>query len=332
MAREWHLNWTTSKPMPEPRSDYAAGVLDGKLIIAGGTYWDGTKGHWIKKHFTASTHAFDPASGTWTQLPDLPVPLGGAASATVEKQLFVFGGYNGSTVNRDIFSLRRVGGRYEWRRLGSMNVDRVFAVAIAVRRKIYIVGGATKFEPYDEAGTCCTTRSETNTLFVFDTEAPNGSSAWRELRPSPGIGRLASAAVADGRVIWLFGGLSQANSTDPIAQSETVFRYDIAGDEWTSEGSLPPALAQLQPLSPIRVEQEVLLLTGQRRIWRFTPETRIYEETTAMPVAVAVDRFFLIGNRIVGAGGEDEIEGPRRRSPITFEAEILRVNTPNSTN
>jgi hypothetical protein len=41
------------------QSDYAAGALDGKLAIAGGIYGEGTKGRWIKKHFSASTHDFD---------------------------------------------------------------------------------------------------------------------------------------------------------------------------------------------------------------------------------------------------------------------------------
>ena len=39
------LTWNLSTPMPEPRSDYAVGAMDGKLIIAGGTWWMGSKGN-----------------------------------------------------------------------------------------------------------------------------------------------------------------------------------------------------------------------------------------------------------------------------------------------
>src|SRR5215468_828992 len=97
------LHWSMSTPMPEPRSDYAAGVVGGKLIVAGGTFWTGTKGHWIKKQFSASTHAFDPASQKWEKLSDLPTPLACAGYAVIAGRLFVLGGFTGATVNRKIF-------------------------------------------------------------------------------------------------------------------------------------------------------------------------------------------------------------------------------------
>ncbi len=50
--------------MPEPRSDYAAGVVAGKLIGLAQTYWTGLQGTG-SRNSSASTHAFDPASATW---------------------------------------------------------------------------------------------------------------------------------------------------------------------------------------------------------------------------------------------------------------------------
>ena len=38
------LQWQQSDSFPEPRSGYSGDVLDGRLVIAGGTYWDGTAG------------------------------------------------------------------------------------------------------------------------------------------------------------------------------------------------------------------------------------------------------------------------------------------------
>src|SRR6266567_7679511 len=117
------LHWSLSTPMPEPRSDYAAGVVGGKLVIAGGTYWTGSKGNWIKKHFSASTHAFDPESQTWGKLPDLPVPLGCAGAAVVGDRLFVVGGFTGSEINRKIFVLERRQGNYAWSEFGEVPFD-----------------------------------------------------------------------------------------------------------------------------------------------------------------------------------------------------------------
>jgi N-acetylneuraminic acid mutarotase len=81
------VQWSLSTPLPEPRAGYAAGILNGKLIIAGGSYWEGTKGKWIRKLYTTSTHAFDPATERWEQLPDMPIALGYAASVEVGNRL-----------------------------------------------------------------------------------------------------------------------------------------------------------------------------------------------------------------------------------------------------
>lgn len=129
--KPWSLEWSKSAPFPEPRAGYAAGVLNGKLVIAGGTYWEGAPGHWTKRRFSASTHAFDPVTQQGEKLPDLPVPLGYAASATVGNQLFVLGGYTGTTVNRQIFTLQKTYGRYVWGIFGSMKIDRVFASTVS---------------------------------------------------------------------------------------------------------------------------------------------------------------------------------------------------------
>src|SRR5208337_4815573 len=112
------LHWSLSTPMPEPRSDYVAGVVGGKLVVAGGTYWTGSKGNWIKKHFSASTHAFDPESQTWEKLPDLPVPLGCAGGAVIGGKLFVVGGFTGSEVNRKIYVLEKRQSVYAWKEAG----------------------------------------------------------------------------------------------------------------------------------------------------------------------------------------------------------------------
>ena len=85
------LQWRKSTPLPEPRAGHAAGLLDGKFVIAGGTWWEGEKGNWTQKIFSASTHAFDPDTESWERLPDAPFPFGYAAYTVVENRLYVLG-------------------------------------------------------------------------------------------------------------------------------------------------------------------------------------------------------------------------------------------------
>jgi N-acetylneuraminic acid mutarotase len=294
--------------------------VDGKLIIAGGTYWDGTEGHWTKKRYSASTHAFDPASQHWERLPDLPIGLGYAASTVVDNKLFVLGGYTGSSVNRKIFTLGKVGTRYVWSVLGEMSADRIFASAVSVKRLIYLVGGTTSFEAYDAAGTCCTTNTVTNTLLVFDTDSP--VKGWRQLAPFPGRGRWLPAATTDSKSIWLFGGMFQSDSKDPVTNFSEVLKYNFARQSWSAMLPLPKTIADMQPLCSLKIRDRVFLFTGEKTVWQLDLGTERYSETTPMPEAVVVDQFFWLRHRIIGAGGESQVEGPRRRSEWTFVARI----------
>ena len=315
------LEWSKSASFPEPRAGYAAGVINGKLVIAGGTYWDGIKGHWTKKLYSASTHAFDPVSRRWEKLPALPISLGYAASTVVNERLFVLGGYTGSSVNRRIFMLQNVGSRYTWSVCGEMSADRNFASAVSVKGLIYLVGGTTSFEALDAAGTCCTSNTVTRSLLVFNTDAP--AKGWRELAPYPGRGRWMPAVATDGKAIWLFGGLFQSDSNAPVTDFDDVLRYDVVRGTWSVVSTLPKTVADAQPLSSLRIKDHLFLFTSQNTVWQLNLHTQRYTETTPMPEAVFVDQFVWLHHRIIGAGGESQTEGPRRRSQWTFNAQIV---------
>jgi len=316
----WSLEWTQSASFPEPRSGYAAGVLDGKLVIAGGTYWEGTPGHWTKKLYSASTHAFDPTSQHWEKLPDLPVPLGYPASAVVGGRLFVLGGYTGSTVNHQIFALQKTGGQYAWRVSGSIKADRIFAPAVSVGRVIYVVGGTTAFEAFDAAGTCCASNTATSTLLELDTDHP--ANGLKQLSSYPGKARWLSSVASDGKSIWLFGGLFQAEQKAPVTKFDEVLRYDLSTGQWHVMPPLPTGAADLQPLTSLVIPNYILLFSAKKHVWKLDLRSQRYAKTTPMPEAVAVDRFLWLHQQIIGAGGEIQPEGPRRRSPLTLIARL----------
>lgn len=190
------LKWAMSTPLPEARAGYAAGLVGGKLVIAGGTYWEGTKDHWIKKIFCGTTHAFDPVSETWEKLPDAPIPFGYAADVVVADKLFVLGGYTGSRTSRKILVLEEKRDRYMWSVLGDLPADRLFARALSVGNNLYLLGGTREFEPYDEAGTCCTSNTASKVLMALDTTDPK--KVWRRLPPHPGAKRWLFSTETDG--------------------------------------------------------------------------------------------------------------------------------------
>ncbi len=310
------LHWSKSTAMPEPRSDYAAGVVAGKLIVAGGTYWTGSKGNWIKKQFSASTHAFDPASATWEKLPDLPVPLACAASAVAGGKLFVVGGFTGTAVSRKTYVLEFVKGKFAWKEFGDFPFDRVYPRAASIGGLLYLVGGTTRFEPRDPTGTCCTSKTATRTLMVLDTAHPE--KGWRELEPFPGPLRFYFNVEADGRALWMFSGIYQANPKDPIDTFKDVSRYDPALGKWTAAKPLPEVSQAGNSPFPVFVGDSIVVINDFKKVWRFDLAAQTYQDLAPLPEAASVDRYVWLNERIIGASGENFIEPPRRRSDWVF--------------
>ena len=315
-AQLGHLHWTKSTPLPEPRAGHAAGVLDGKLVIAGGTYWKGKKGNWTKKVFSARTHAFDPTTQKWEQLPDAPIPFGYAAFTVVENQLYVLGGYDGQKESREILTLARRGTEYVWEIFGKLPETRLFGWAGGSGSSIYLLGGVTKFEPMDETGSCCTSTTTTKQLQVFDTADPD--KGWRDLPPYPGDKRWLFSAETDGKSVWMFGGIYTANAKDAPTKFGQAFRYSLQEQTWHNLPSLPQESLKATPLVPLYADGKILFMSFAKTVWQFDLKTLEYSKLSPLPEEAFVDRFVWLDKQIIGAGGENKIESPRRRSEWTF--------------
>lgn len=319
-SEQLSIKWAQSTAFPEPRAGYAAGVLGGKLIIAGGTYWEGAKGHWTKKSFSASTHAFDPKNEKWEKLPDAPFAFGYAAYTVVANKLFVLGGHTSSGVNRKILTLQPFKNGFVWEYFGEMPEDRLFAQAVTIGTKIYLLGGTTKFEPFDAAGTCCTSLSAINTLMVLDTA--NSQAGWEKLAPYPGDKRWLFTAETDGKSIWMFGGVFQAHQKDPVRNFYEVLRYQVKTGEWSAVATLPRETPEETTLSPMFLRDSIILINSTKKVWQFDLESLQFRQLSQLPQAAFVDKFVWLDSLIVGAGGENSIEGPRRRSEWTFVGKV----------
>ncbi len=73
--------------MPTARSALAAGVIGGRIVIAGGEFQDPT----MMATFRV-VEAYDPASNTWATLPPLPVSRHGLAGGVIGNRFYVVGG------------------------------------------------------------------------------------------------------------------------------------------------------------------------------------------------------------------------------------------------
>jgi hypothetical protein len=314
------LNWTRSTPFPEPRAGCAVGLLNGKYVVVGGSYWEGIKGNWTMKHFTSAAHAFDPLTNEWQKLPECPITLGYAAHTVINDKMFVIGGYTGLGGNRKILTLEQRGERYVWEHFADIPENRLFSVALGIGTELFLLGGAKEFEPYDPIGTCCTTLTATNSLWALDIKHPE--KGWRELPSHPGSGRWMFTAETDGKSIWMFGGSFQTEKEAEFEYFNEVLQYSIAESAWKRVARLPTESTTVLPLVSVYVDGKIILISREKRVWEMDLTTLKYVELESVPEAAFVDKFVYSKGMLIGAGGENAVEGPRRRSDWTFLAKV----------
>lgn len=307
------IRWQESTEMPEPRDGYASGNVGGRLIIIGGTYWEGTKGDWRRKMFSRSSHALNPANGVWERLPDAPVSLGYPASAQVGDDIYAIGGLQDGKPGRGVYVLRHADDRFVFERHSEIPETRLFASAVAVGSKIYVIGGSREYEPFDDKGTCCTSNTATSTVWVLDTT--DTTRTWRQLPDYPGDARWLQSAAAIENDIYLFGGICLLKQHQPPRQLNDVLHFDSAAGIWQRLGPLP---ATMQSAAAVRIGEHIVLLGPGRQAVAFDPATGAFHPVEPLTRDAMVTAFIWAEPFIVGAGGENSEDGPRRRSPWTF--------------
>ena len=94
--------WTARAPMPTGRGGMGCGAIGGKLYATGG---EGNP--MISSGVFPDVEAFDPATNTWTELPDMTNPKHGVGGAVWAGALYLCGGANvegfGAIAAVDIF-------------------------------------------------------------------------------------------------------------------------------------------------------------------------------------------------------------------------------------
>jgi serine/threonine protein kinase len=203
--------WRTLPPLPTPRQNMAAAVLDGTVWVIGGLA-PGSKG-------SRKVEGYDPVINEWKAGPDLPARLHHEMVVTYKGELVVIGGWipkgsDPSAVESDRVYALRDG---SWHQLASLNRPRVAGAAAVVGDRIVVVGGQSKKRLLD-------------TTEVFD------GKRWTVTATIP-TPREHLAAVSDGHYVYAVGG----RALSPDKNSAALDRYDPATDSWQRLPSMPTA-------------------------------------------------------------------------------------------
>ena len=87
--------------------------------------------------------------------------------------------------------------------------------------------------------------------------------------------------------------------------------------------SLPLATRGTTPLSSLMLEGRLLIFSFAKKVWELNLKTLQFGEVSPLPEEVFVDQYFWVNGRIIGTGGENKLEGPRRRSESTFVGRFI---------
>jgi N-acetylneuraminic acid mutarotase len=229
-------------PMPAGRERGAGGVAvhDGKIYYAGGLH-DGAAVPWFDE--------YDPATGSWTELPDMPVPREHAQAAVVGDRLFEIGGKNGvvssgSTPIGDNDAYDFTSGSWITGLKPLTTLRWGFATAV-LGSMVLIIGGENPVTAFSRVD-------------AYDT----ATDTWRKLTPMPTARHGIQAVVYRGDVYVAAGGMAPTRGAPTNVQEVFVPRstvrpdgqirlasdsrllgndiYNLSGDSQTAAASLSP--------------------------------------------------------------------------------------------
>lgn len=298
-----YLRWCERAPLPLPRAGYMAGVVNGKILIAGGSYWENGKKLW-----TSQLDIFDPKTNRWERSSPMGSPRSDAAPVSVGDALYLFGGGIEKEVCRDALVFRE--GNWSTLTHAELPEPRLYAAAAAHEGQIYLTGGLSTAGDYSTA---------TNTLWVWNPQTPD--IGWKILPPIPGPGRINHAMATLGPAIYVFGGATSNGATD-VRNLDDLYSFDPRTITWTRHAKLPLAR---RAWWAVGLDQSFLLLGGctetyEKEVFEYDPGTHELRTIGLLPHPLADTKFFRVDNLVIGAGGET---ADRIRGHWTLQAELL---------
>lgn len=284
--RTKHCTVIDGVPLPEnsERGGHAGGIINGKVIITGGTSWNKEK---TSKKILSNSLIFE--NGQWAEGPSLPIPLAYSAFCHNETGLYIAGGTSdGNVMSKDVYVLRGIHNNNTWEKLPCLPEGVGFGSGTILDNKFYVSGGTTNI-------------GHTEKMWMLDITQHN--KGWVECKSIPGEQRILHALVSCGKYLYVVGGLAR---TIPLTPLSDILRYDPEKDEWDQLDNLPfnGYGWAAQPL-----DEYEILITGRangmvhKEIWTINLKTGIVnkigsltiQSTTAPLLHVSEGKWWLVG-------------------------------------
>ncbi len=210
-------NWQFGAAKPTAVSNIGASVAGDLIFVPGGMLSDGS--------VTDVLEVYDVKQDVWTSKSPVPVPLCAYAISSVGKNIYLFGGWDGSEYLSSVYVYDTEAD--VWSQGTSMSTARAFAGAGSVKDKVYVIGG---YDGKQEFALC----EEYDPVLEGTDQSP-----WRECAPmNLPRGGLGIASVGD--MLFVVGGgwqnyLAYNERYDPLSNIWSSFETPIVG-QWRNLG------------------------------------------------------------------------------------------------
>jgi hypothetical protein len=273
--------WTQKAPMPTPRYNGGAAVVNNEIYVIGGN---------VGNKLLNTVEKYNPATDAWTTgLASMPTARSDLAVVAVNGQIYAIGGSTSwaGTVMTGVLE------RYDptsdsWTTLSPMPVPAGYVAGAVVNGKIYVIGGEVP-----DYHTCATVR-----------EYDPATDTWTTKADMPTARKSLSAAVVNGK-IYAVGGSGGALNGEP-----TVEEYDPLSDTWATKAAMP---TPRQLLSAVGVNGKVYVIGGglmggrfsspDPTVERYDPASNTWTQKISIPFPVLGPAVAAVNGKIYSVGG-----------------------------
>lgn len=283
-------SWSNQAPLSTVRSSMAAGVINGKLYVAGGK--TPISGIVVPCQPVNVLEIYDPATNTWTTKTPMPTARQEAGAGVIDGKLYVVGGQN-----QDTGGWLNVLEVYDpsnntWTTKATMPTARRGLAVAALEGKLYAIGGEG-------------TAGVLKTVEVYDPVAD----LWTNSTPLQ-LPKLSPMCAVSNGVLYVAGGMN-----DQYKITGDLWSYTSAAG-WTTKAAMPLSVSNSQAVA---INGKLYIASGligpnstTNQVLFYDPASNIWHSDTVNPPAPLLAHIptqvynyggGAIGNMLYAAGG-----------------------------
>lgn len=287
--------WEALAPLPAPNGGCMAGVYEGRIVVVGGTNWEGGVKNWLQ-----DVHAYDSATQQWTTLKDAletPVAYGLDVLLDTPQLGGLFGGFLGGTDGKQALKVVATLSENKIRLRPKPDLPAAAVLmaggVIEDQGLVVLVGGMD--DPANLPGV-------TRMTHILQKKAV------RRAADHPGKPFAVAASAAGRSELFVFGGMTYDAATQLPVNTDVAYAYSPAKDSWRP---LKPLPKPNRGLAAVTLDTQHVYLAGGYTD-DFTAEAVIYDmqadtyrPAPPLPIAAMV-KLVRCGDFIYCLGGEDK--------------------------